>query len=433
MVTRQGALGIAICSTAFAALGRAQLKALAAEGYPLLIIPHPFGGRALDEVVAIAEALVGQIAQVACAPVTSGPAAAQAAVALEAGGRCALVEMPQDAWDFHVEAAARRWSDGLPVIAPTAERVDRMLGAMGAMAGQSAHVVASLAPGFGAATVERIAVNAVMAGCLPAHLPLLLAAVDAVADPAFNLQAVQSTTNPVTTWLIVNGPLAAELGMNAGINCLGQGNLANATLGRALRLVLQNIGGAWPGEMDRATHGQPGKFLLCCAEDEAASPWLPLHAARGLSSEHSAVTVVGASGTLNINTHAKDADALIACIAGSMMFPGSNDYHYCGEPWLILSPEHAAVFARAGLDRAAVQQRLWARSAMRAGDFAAPDFERTVSMRGAEFPDLSASTLIPPCRVPTDIGIVVAGGAGTHSVYVPTFGETRAVTRRVEV
>jgi hypothetical protein len=293
-------------------------------------------------------------------------------------------------------------------------------------------VVATLAPGFGAATVELIAVNAVMAGCLPAHLPVLIAAVEAAADPAFNLQAVQSTTNPVTTWLIVNGPIALALGMNAGINCLGQGNLPNATLGRALRLVMQNIGGAWPAEMDRATHGQPGKFLFCCAENEAASPWAPLHADRGFAAGDNAVTVVAASGTLNLNTHSKDADELIACLARSMAYPASNDYHYCGEPWMILSPEHASVMAGHGYDKAAVRRMLWEQSMMTAGQFAKRDYERTRNARLGELPGFDGSTPVPLSRSPQDIGIVVAGGPGTHSVYVPTFGETRAVTRRIE-
>jgi hypothetical protein len=150
----------------------------------------------------------------------------------------------------------RRWSDGLPIVPPTAARVERMLAATR----RDRHeLIACVAPGFGAATVERIAINAVLAGCDPEYLPVLIAATAAVADPAFNLQGIQATTNPVAVWLVLNGPLARQLQVNATFNCIGQGAWANATLGRALRLILQNIGGALPGEMDRATHGQPGK------------------------------------------------------------------------------------------------------------------------------------------------------------------------------
>src|SRR3990167_5362018 len=156
-------------------------------------------------------------------------------------------------------------------------------------------VIATIAPGFGAATIERIAINAVLAGCDPEYLPVLIAAAEAVAAPEFNLQGIQSTTNPGAVWLIINGPIARRLGVNSGNNCLGQGNWANATLGRALRLILQNIGGALPGEMDRATQGQPGKYTFCCTENEERNPWEPLHVERGFARERSAVTVVGVS------------------------------------------------------------------------------------------------------------------------------------------
>ncbi|MBC7778533.1 MAG: hypothetical protein H7125_00375 [Proteobacteria bacterium] len=391
---------------------------------PIMVIEHPFGARSREEIGAIAERLVDELVAGA---VAHGDGGARTASNVDA--QAARLELPADAWAFHRECLRRRWSDGLPMIPPTPERVARMLAASGQRADT---VLASLAPAFGVTTLERVAINAVMAGCAPEHLPVLIAAIAAVADPAFNLQAVQTTTNPVTTWLIVNGPIVEELGINGAGNCLGQGNAANATIGRALRLVLQNIGGALPGDMDRASHGQPGKFLFCCAENEAQSPWPALHVERGLAAGDSAVTVVGASGTLNLNTHSKDADELLACIACSMAFPASNDYHYCGEPWLILSPEHAAVLAGAGYDKQAVKQRLWAQSTMPAGHFARRDYERTANARRAEFPNFSPDTEVPLARDASAIGIVVAGGPGTHSVYVPTFGETRAVTRRID-
>ena len=182
--------------------------------------------------------------------------------------RAALVEAPDDLDELIEFFHARRWSDGLPIVPPTRERVARMLSGT---ARKPEEVIAKIAPGFGEATVERIAINAVMAGCRVDYLPLLIAATQAMAEPQFNLQGIQATTNPVAVWLLVNGPIAEQLGVNGGMNCLGQGTVANATLGRALRLILQNIGGALPGDMDRATHGQPGKFSFCCAENEAQS------------------------------------------------------------------------------------------------------------------------------------------------------------------
>lgn len=322
----------------------------------------------------------------------------------------------------------RGWSDGLPIIPPTIERVERMLQYTSRRRDE---VVARLAPGFGAATVERIAINAILAGCDPEAMPVLIAGTEAVADPCFNLQGIQTTTNPVAVWLILNGPLAARLGVNATFNCIGQGTWANATMGRALRLILQNIGGALPGEMDRATHGQPAKFTFCCAENEAENPWQPLHVERGFAPEQSTVTVVGTEGTMNMNTHAKEAPELARVIAETMVHPPSNEYVHGGEPWLLLSPEHAAVFKRGGLSKAALKRDLWERSKMAAGCLSAKELERARASRTEELGALTATTLLPIAPQPEGIQIIVAGGPGTHSVYIPCFGNSRAVSREI--
>ncbi|MGZ8153776.1 MAG: hypothetical protein ACXWUK_00600 [Burkholderiales bacterium] len=322
----------------------------------------------------------------------------------------------------------RRWGDGLPIVPPTVERVERML----RHGARDRHeVVAHVAPGYGAATVERIAVNAVMAGCDPDYLPVLIAATEAVADPAFNLQAIQATTNSVAVWLVVNGPVAGKLGVNAGLNCIGQGTWANATIGRAMRLILQNIGGALPGEMDRATHGQPGKYTFCCAENEEASPWEPLHVERGYAREQSTVTVVGAEGTMNMNTHSKEGLELARVIAETMAHPPSNEYVHGGEPWLILSPEHAEVFRLSGMSKAEVKRQLWALSKMPAAKLATKELGRARDSRRDELGEVTPETILPISPTPEDIMLVVAGGAGTHSVYVSCFGNSRAVTREI--
>jgi hypothetical protein len=322
----------------------------------------------------------------------------------------------------------RRWSDGLPIVPPTAERIERML--QGTRRARH-EVVARVAPGFGAATVERIAINAVMAGCEAEYLPALIAATEAVAEEKFNLQGIQATTNPVAVWVIVNGPAARRLGVNASFNCIGQGAWPNATLGRAMRLVLQNIGGALPGEMDRATHGQPGKFTFCCAENEEASPWEPLHVERGFPAGESTVTVVGAEGTMNMNTHSKEAIELVRVIAETMMHPPSNDYVHGGEPWLMLSPEHAEILKRGGLGKAQLKRALWEASKMAAGRFSTKELQRARDSRGQELGEIGPETLVPPSPHPEDVQILVAGGPGTHSVYVPSFGNTRSVTRAI--
>jgi hypothetical protein len=344
--------------------------------------------------------------------------------------RATLVEAPDDLDDLIEFFHARRWSDGLPIVPPTRERVARMLACTQR---KPEEVIAKVAPGFGAATVEGIAINAVMAGCRADHLPVLIAATQAMSEPEFNLQGIQATTNPVAVWLIVNGPIAEQLGVNAGPNCLGQGAVANATLGRALRLIMQNIGGALPGDMDRATHGQPGKFSFCCAENEAQSPWEPLHVDRGFRREQSTVTVVGAAGTHNLNTHADNADELIRVIADTLPFPASNDYWIGGEPWLILGPQHAAILHAGGLSKADVQRRLWEQSKMSARRMAVRELERTQAVRESKIGPITEDTMLAAADGPEGIGILVAGGPGTHSVYVASFGDARAVTREVMV
>ena len=388
-------------------------------------MPHPFGVRTRVEVRSLAETFVDEIARLA---VGGGDSTQSKTDGTVKSATAASIAVPDDLLAFNEECERRCWSDGLPLVPPTAARVEQMLQATTRARDQ---VVARIAPGFAAASMERIAINAVMAGCRPAYLPVLIAAVEAVADERFNLQGVQATTNSAAPWIIVSGPLAATLGINAGPNCLGQGARANATLGRALRLVLLNIGGALPGEMDRATHGQPGKYTFCCAENAAANPWEALHVERGFSANDSVVTLVAAAGTLNLNSHSKDANELARALATSMIYPTSNDFHFAGEPWLILSPEHADVFGRGGLTKSELKRRLWEQSKMPAARFADKDYARVQNARGAELGGITKETLIPISPRAEDIGIVVAGGPGTHSVYVPTFGQTRAVSRRI--
>jgi hypothetical protein len=270
-----------------------------------------------------------------------------------------------------------------------------------------------------------------MAGCDPPYLPVLIAATEAVADPAFNLQGIQATTNSVAVWLIVNGPIRKTLNVNEAFNCIGQGRWSNATLGRAMRLILQNIGGALPGEMDRATQGQPGKYTFCCAENEEASPWEPLHVERGYAREASTVTVVGAEGTMNMNTHSKEAMELARVMAETLVHPPSNEYVHGGEPWLIIGPEHAEIFRRGGLSKADVKRQLWELSKMPASRLSTKELERARDSRTEELGALKPDTLLPISARPEEVMLIVAGGPGTHSVYVPCFGNSRAVTREI--
>jgi hypothetical protein len=391
----------------------------------IVTVPHPIGGIAEDLVARKATAAVEQV-QAALI----GTVAVSGADGAVAEGAAARHPAPDDLLDFQAWLMERGWGDGLPAIPATPERVEAMLAGTRRPAGDA---VAVLSPRLGCATVERVAVNAVLAGALPEHLPVILAAVEAVSQPAFNLQAVQTTTHPCSPLVIVNGPLAARLGINGGGNALGQGYRANAVIGRALRLVLQNVGGARPGREDRATQGHPGKYSYCVAENEAASPWEPLSVERGFAREISTVTVCGSEAPHNINDHGSSTpEGILTTVAGSVATVGSNNIYLGGEPLVILGPEHAATVAGGGWSKNDFKRALWERAQVPLARFDPSNIERFAVIHPAGFKDRPPQTLVPIAREWSDIMIVVAGGAGKHSVFVPTFGATRSVTLRIE-
>ena len=238
------------------------------------------------------------------------------------------------------------WTDGLPIVPPTDDDLRAFLRCTDRAPRE---VVAVLPPRQGEATVERIAINAIMAGCRPEYLPVILTAVEALADPAFNLDSIQATTHPVAPLIIVNGPIAREVGINGGYNAFGQGFRANLTIGRAVRLLLMNVGGGLPGTGDRATQGSPAKIAYCVAENEDANPWEPLHVEAGLGRDVSTVTAFGCEGPHNIQDHySNTALGILRVIAGAMGQAGSNNLLGRGWPLLSLGPEHAATIARDG-------------------------------------------------------------------------------------
>jgi hypothetical protein len=387
-------------------------------------VPHPIGGVAESLVAGKALAAVGDVlsalTRAATGRVDSRPAE----------GDARAHRAPDDLLEFQSFMMERGWGDGLPLIPATAERVAAMLAATRRPAGD---VVAVLPPRLGRATVERVAINAVLAGALPEHLPVILAAVDAVGQATFNLQAVQTTTHPCSPLIIVNGPIAGRLGINGAGNALGQGHRANAVIGRALRLALQNVGGARPGHEDRATQGHPGKYSYCVAENEAASPWAPLSVDRGFAPDVSTVTVCGSEAPHNINDHGSSTpDGILTTVAGTAAVVGSNNIYLGGEPLVILGPEHAATVAGGGWSKDDFKRALWERAQVPLSRFDPSNIERFAVIHPAGFKDRPPETRAPIARQWSDIMVVVAGGAGKHSVFVPTFGATRSVTRRIE-
>ena len=261
---------------------------------------------------------------------------------------------------------AARCTDGLPVVIPTTARVARMVLA-GGLDGDL--TIGEMGPLGGVATVEKIAVAAVMAGCLPDYFPVVLAACRAICQPAFDLAEMQSTTHCIAPLIIVNGPARLACGLASGYGVMGPGHRANASIGRALRLAMINIGGARPGESDMALHGHPAKFTCCIAEDEAASPLPPLHTSLGYRAAQSVVTVVGVEGPHSVffTGDADDpqcAERLLNTLAGVIANPGSNNSHLGGTAAVVvvLNPEHAQILANAGFQRADIQRELAARA-----------------------------------------------------------------------
>jgi hypothetical protein len=318
----------------------------------------------------------------------------------------------------------RGWTDGLPIIPPTPEAVERMLSAVDR---GPQEMIAAVPPKCGQATLEKLAINAVMAGCLPEYLPVVVAAVEAMTDARFDLFGVQVTTHPCAPLVIVNGPIRKALDLNSGYGLFGPPWRANATVGRAIRLILLNIGGAVPGLLDKATHGHPGKYSFCIAENEEESPWDPLHVERGFAREESTVTVTAVETPHNINDHASISGlGILKSCAGTLNALGSNNAFFVGgEPLIVVGPEHAATIARDGFSKDDVKAFLFEHARVPRSALS----EENIRQRHV---DLAPDALIPVARQAGDLMVVVAGGPGKHSCCLPSFGTpSLSVTRRI--
>ena len=253
----------------------------------------------------------------------------------------------------------RGWTDGLPVVPPTEQRVMRMLTGT---TRQPTDVVAIVPPDLVEITVEKVAINAVMAGCKPEYLPWVIAGLEAVCNDTFNIHGVLATTMPVGPVIVCNGPGTRAIGMNSGMNVFGQGNRANLTIGRAIQLIIRNIGGGRPGEVDRATHGNPGKISFCFAEDELGSPWSTLSESRGLSRTTDAVTVFPGEGPrCVVDQLARDPESLTNTFAACLRTLHNPKSVLAFDAIVVMGPEHARVYAEAGWDRDRVLEEIHAR------------------------------------------------------------------------
>lgn len=324
--------------------------------------------------------------------------------------------------------AAHGWGDGLPLVPPTPERVAAML------AGQPGRdpdeVVAVLPPRSGLATRRVIAVNAVLAGCSPAQLPVLVAAVQALARPEVNLRGVNATTHPVAPLLVVHGRIATTAGYNGGLGAFGPGNRANATTGRALRLVLIHVAGAVPGPGDASTQGGPAKYTYCVAENVEGSPWGGYAASVGVVAP-SAVTVHCGEGPHNAHDmESAEPAPILDKLASAMTSTGQNNAPIAqGEYVVALCPEHAAACAAAGWTRRDVASYLHQRARLPARElreaFALLAWEPWQIALGDD-------ELVPMTAHPDNIKVMVVGGAGKHSSVIPSWGMTKSVTLAVD-
>lgn len=328
-----------------------------------------------------------------------------------------------------IEACFERgWSDGLPVVPPTRERVLRML--EGTTLSPDA-VVAVVPPDLVPCSVEKVAINAVLAGCRPEYLPVVIAAVRAACTDTFNMHGLLATTYASGPVVIVNGPIARAIGMNSGINAFGQGNRANATIGRALQLVVRNVGGGRPGEVDRATLGNPGKYTFCFAEDEAGSPWESLAVERGIGPSASAVTLFAGEGPrMVVDQLSRTPDSLARSFAWCLRTVAHPKLPLAWDAFLVVSPEHARVFREAGWSKQRLRDELTALLTVPAAELA----------RGADdcaegVPKMSPGMELPKFR-PGGLWIVHAGGpAGLFSSIIGGWvggpGGSQPVTQEV--
>jgi hypothetical protein len=407
---------------AFAPLAREIAAALGVPQLNMVVMPHPLGDMAVEGVIARSRQLLPEVKAKLAASSTGSASALD-----EVLPRVLAIPTSWEEGNDHFHRQG--WTDGLPVALPDERKVEALLARCRLSPDE---VVGVIPPRMGLATAEKIAVNAVMAGCEPHHFPVVLAAVKAVCRPEFNLLPMQATTNPVAPLIIVNGPIAQRLQFNAGANVLGQGWRSNATVGRALRFVLLNIGGGIPGKLDHACHGQPGKYTFCLAENEALSPWSPFHVDRGYQATDSTVSVIGAAGTQDVIHYARTtAKQVLDALVRAIPREGLKNLYSGGEPLVIFGPEQAAILAREGLEKRDVKKNFFERTQIALETLDRETLALVKGRRASLFVEGDPRAL-PIADSIDHVQILVAGGAGNHSVFVPTWGDTVCVTEKIE-
>jgi hypothetical protein len=332
-------------------------------------------------------------------------------------------------------AAAQRafedkgWTDGLPVVPPTEDLVREML-AHSPLAAQT--VLGRMEPAKGTVTVEKVAANAVMAGCSPEYFPVVLAAVKAVLQPQFHVGSTACTTGGAAPVVIVSGPLAEQLKINAGTACFGGNVKANATIGRALRLTMRNLGGAKPDGMEKSTLAWPGKISMCFAENENRCPWKPFRIDRGYTADVTTVSVVAVRGIYSITEGVQETGTgVLETIAAGMRMVGAPIYYQMGVPVLVcLGPEHATEIAQAGYTRRDVREYFFEHCRLPVGVLRGRGYYAPGCWPAA-LHEQDDKALVPMVSTPDHFWIVVAGGDGRHSAWMPAWNVCEGATEPV--
>jgi hypothetical protein len=418
-IERRGIPAVTVFSTAFAGAARIQAAGRGMPDLRLVKIPHPMHTASREMVTQRADNVIDALVERLTKPAAAGVETA----VLPAG---ALANAQEDDQEMFF---ARGWTDGLPVNIPTLQKVQHMIDASGR---DPAEAIGPLPPRWRMATIEKIAINAVLAGCRPEYFPVVVAAVEALLDKDCQLYGIQTATNTTAPLIIVNGPIVDELDLNAHGNVFGQGRRANATIGRAVQLVFRNIGGDIAGETDMSTHGQAGKFTSCIAEAEPDSPWTPFHVDAGFAKTDSTVTVIGASAPHNIFTYGcETGQEILDQFVGAMTGLGHNNIIFPTGPLLVVSPEHAATLAHEGIGKAEIRQAVFEQARIPLRRFAHRTVEGLRHRRARWFAEVGDPDHIGVADRAQDVNVVVAGGAGIHSLFVPTAFSFRPVTRRI--
>jgi len=342
-------------------------------------------------------------------------------------GSEATLGAPSDPEAFYEFVQERGWGDGFPVLMPTPVRVARMLAANGVAASET---LGRIPPRNAFPTATDVAANAILAGCPDVAFPIVLAALRASLAESFGLLGVLATTHPCTVGVVVSGPIVQRLGINDSSSLYGPGNRLNAAIGRAVRLSLMNLGGATLVTVDKSSQGSAGKYSFCFAESQLANPWPPHHVERGFKAEDSCVTVAAFEGPHNIHEPtASTGEEMMQMLVAALSSTGHNNIMRRGDLFLVLGPEHAAVLANDGWDRGRIRERLWLEAGTPARNVADANYEFINKNRRQDAPPPDRlSGRYELCETPEQIRIVVAGGPGKHSSWLPTFGLTYSST-----